>query len=42
MAVRCLIFGAGLGLFNWWSLGLIFTAILLTIGERKWLCDVKS
>jgi len=31
----------GIGLFNWWGLGLIITAILLTIGERKYLCDVK-
>jgi hypothetical protein len=42
MAVRAGMIGIGIGLFNCWGLGLIVTAILLTIGERKWLCDVKS
>ena len=42
LALRFGMICGGIGLFNWWGLGLIVTAILLTIGERKWLCDVKS
>jgi hypothetical protein len=41
MALRFGMICGGLGSFNWWGLGLVITAILLTIGERKWLCDAK-
>jgi hypothetical protein len=39
MAVRGIMVGLGLGLFNLFGLGLIALAILFTIAEKHWLCD---
>ena len=42
MAARCLAFGVGLGMFNWLGLILMALAILMTLGERYWLCNAKQ
>jgi hypothetical protein len=40
MAVRALMFGIGLGLFNVFGLVLMALAVLMTLGERSWLCEL--
>jgi hypothetical protein len=42
MAVRALMFGIGLGLFDLFGLVLMALSLLLTLGERHWLCDLKE
>jgi hypothetical protein len=42
----CMAVAAGIVFFSWLfnllGLGLIITAILLTIGERKYLCNLEA
>jgi hypothetical protein len=48
MAVRTGMIGFGLAVvlrFDWWGWvggALIWLAILMTLGERYWLCDIKD
>jgi hypothetical protein len=42
MAVRALMFGIGLGLFNVFGLVLMALAVLMTFGERSWLCELPK
>jgi len=46
MALRAMLFGAGvtLLLFGWWLTALVFLLIpvLLTLGERYWLCEPEA
>jgi hypothetical protein len=38
--VRALLIGLGAGLFNWFGLVLVIIAILLRMGERKYLEEI--
>ena len=38
--VRSLVFGFGIGLWNWFSIPLVALVLLMTYGERNWLCKL--
>jgi hypothetical protein len=41
-AIRCLTFGIGLGMFNFIGLVLMVLSVLVTLGEKYLLCEVKK
>jgi hypothetical protein len=42
MATRAVMLGIGIGLFDWYGLSLIALSLIFTLGEKKWLCDIKK
>lgn len=42
MAVRMFCIGLGLGLWSYAGLGLVLFALLMTFGEKYWLCETQQ
>jgi hypothetical protein len=42
MTTRALLFGVGVGLGGLIGVVLMITAVLLTLGEKLWLCEIKE